>query len=231
MSGPKFVRGDAALGTRLTRHQATASATSTLEVVGRRKPIDVSWLRLAAATYRLSSDLRDYVLFSVPAVTSDLPNRNAQAFTYEELVFFSPIYGRPTYRTFVGKPVHVEHKNEDPTQAKGVIFDASLVPVKKYGVYKVLLLVGVDRTKDPELARDVVRGETAWSMGALVDVFQCSVCGANVTRYPCTCFSTVGKGGLLQNRVVYELCVGVNYIEVSLVSDPADVTAWGSLLD
>jgi len=224
---PRFVRGDAALGTQLSRRMVTASADSL--TLGNRT-VDVSWLKFAAQTYKVSPDINDYVLAKVPVVTSDVPNRNLQGFTYEELVFYSPIYGRPTYKTFVGKPVHVEHRNEDPTQAKGVIFDAVLVPIPKYKIYKVVLLTGVDRTKDPDLARDVQRGDSAWSMGALVDVFQCSVCGANVTRYPCNCFSNVGKGGLLKQKLVYELCVGVNYIEVSLVADPADVTAWGSLL-
>jgi len=224
----RFVKGEVALAQRLPRSHVTVASADSLQVG--RKPLDISWLKLAAPAYKISPDINDYVLARVPVVTSDLPNRNLQAFSYEELVFFSPIFGRPTYKTFVGKPVHVEHQNEDPTQARGVIFDAVMVPVPRYQVYKVVILVGVDRTKDPALAREVERGESAWSMGALVNNFQCSVCGANVTQYLCDCMSNVGKGGLVDRQLVYELCVDVNYIEVSAVSDPADVTAWGDLL-
>ncbi len=129
---------------------------------------------------------------------------------------------------------HIDHENKDPLKAKGVIFDASLQFIPAYDVWKIRILAGWDRTKDPWLVDQIVRKKrTGYSMGALVENFVCSACGAidtNVSK--CRCMQK-GKGAVTADgKLVYTCCVGVNYIENSSVEDPADITAdteaiWG----
>lgn len=66
--------------------------------------IDVGWLPAASETYAISADPRDYVLVDIPIVTVDIPNRNLQAFPYEEVSYFDPLYGRMVYQSFERKP-------------------------------------------------------------------------------------------------------------------------------
>ncbi len=149
--------------------------------------IDISWLPAAAETYDISADPDDYVLVDVPIVTVDIPNRNMQAFPFEEVSYFDPMHGRCIYKTFSGKPTHIDHQNRDPLKAKGVHFDSSLEYIPAYGLYKIRVLTGWDRTKDPYLVNQILKGErNGYSMGALVSAFCCSVCGATDTNVnPC----------------------------------------------
>lgn len=193
--------------------------------------LDVSWLKGAADAYNISADPRDYILTEVPIVTSDYPNRNLDAFPYDSLTEFRPMLGRITYATFVGKPTHQDHDNKEPLKAKGIIFDASLRPVRVRGnkVYKVFILAGWDRTKDRNLAQAILSGKRpGHSMGALVGRTRCSFCGnmSDGARY-CTHIGPKRerKGRIIQGRLVYEDCYDVNYIENSSVDDPADVDA------
>ncbi len=189
--------------------------------------IDVSWLEAAADSYNISGDPRDYVLVDVPIVTVDIPNRNMQSFPFEEVSYFDPLYGKMVYQTFDRKPCHIDHDNKDPLKAKGVIFDAAIQYVPAYNVHKIRILTGWDRTKDPQLVDSILRKRrTGYSMGALVENFVCSVCGqidTNVRQCPCM---QRGKGAVMPNgSLVYQQCVGVNFIENSSVDDPADITA------
>lgn len=186
--------------------------------------IDISWLPAAAESYHISADPKDYVLVEVPLVTVDIPNRNLQAFPFEEVSYFDPLYGRMIYSTFIGKPTHIDHQNKDPLKAKGVNFDASLRYVPEYDVWKIFVLSGFDRTKDPHLVDQILRKKrTGYSMGALVENFVCSISGAVDTNIKPSRYS---KGQTFQDHLAYQICVGVNYIENSSVEDPADVTAY-----
>lgn len=198
-----------------------------------RSDIDVSWLSSAADSYDISADPRDYVLVDVPLVTVDIPNRNLQAFPYEEVSYFDPLYGQMVYQTFNRKPCHIDHDNKDPLRAKGVIFDSSMEFVPAYNVWKIRVLSGWDRTKDSWLAEQIVRKKrTGYSMGALVENFVCSICGqidTNVRKCP---DMRKGLGHVIKGKLVYQQCVGANFIENSSVDDPADITAetdaiWG----
>lgn len=192
--------------------------------------IDVSWLKLASETYHISPDIKDFIVVPVPVVTADFPNRNLQAFVYTELTSFDPILGRTIYNTFRGKPTHANHQNDDPTKAKGVIFDSSIQYVPKYKVWKVIILTGWDRTKDTDLVKQIEKKKrTGHSMGALVNDFRCSICDAVVSSgNPCKHFTEKGKGGVISDELIFEKCSGVNFIESSSVEDPADTSAYGS---
>jgi len=228
--GPTFVRGGVARSEHVIEAFRHRNDGNTMVLAGEsllHSNIDVSWLAAASDTYNISSDPRDYVLVDIPIVTVDIPNRNMQAFPYEEVSYFDPLYGKFVYNTFHAKPTHIDHENKDPLKAKGVIFDAALQYVPNYDVWKIRILGGWDRTKDPWLVDQILRKKrTGYSMGALVENFVCSCCGAvdtNVQKCPCM---RRGKGAITsENRLVFQACCGVNFIENSSVEDPADITA------
>ena len=238
-AGPHFVKGSVASSDRVIeafRHRHD-KRRDRLVLAGQsllNSDIDVSWLPAASETYDISADPRDYVLVDIPIVTVDIPNRNLQAFPYEEVSYFDPLYGKMVYQTFDKKPTHIDHDNKDPLKAKGIIFDSHLEPVQAYGVWKIRALAGWDRTKDPWLVDQIVRKRrNGYSMGALVENFVCSVCGQIDTNLrKCACMLR-GKGAVMPTgHLVYQQCVGTNYIEISSVDDPADITAetdevWG----
>lgn len=209
-------------------HMRVASS----EDLGKRV-LNIDWLPAAAEKYCISADINDYVINEVPIVAVDLPNRNLDEFSYEVMASFNEQQGRLTYSTFIGKPTFQEHANSDPTKAKGVHFDAQMEQDPKTGMWHVVVLAGWDRTKDRGLAEDILAGKrNAFSMGAFVDMTQCS-------HPDCSEQSSTGhimcehhRGGQLKGAVtadghlVYERCIGVNFIEMSEVGDPAQYDAY-----
>lgn len=230
--GPNFVRGAVAESSQVIeafrcRHERRNNSMVLAGESLLHGDIDVWWLPAASETYAISDDPRDYVLVDIPIVTVDIPNRNMQAFPYEEVSYFDPLHGRMVYQTFSGSPTHIDHDNKDPLKAKGVMFDAALQYVPAYNVWKIRILAGWDRTKDPWLVRQILtKKRTGYSMGALVNSFVCSVCGAvdtNIRKCPCM---QRGKGSVTTSgALVYQLCCGAQFIECSSVDDPADITA------
>ena len=57
-----------------------------------------------------------FLYVSVRACTADVPNLNFDMLPHEEL--------KTAYRTFVGKPVYVNHSNTNLDRARGYIIDA-----------------------------------------------------------------------------------------------------------
>lgn len=197
------------------------------------KEIDVSWLMSASDRYKISSDLKDYVIVELPGVTVDIPNRNMDEFSYEELTSWSPMLGRIVYTSFVGKPTFQDHDNKDPSKAKGTNFDTALLKGRSRtgkSVYQVMVLAGYDRTKDRSLVTSILsKKRRGYSMGALVDFTLCSVCGKVSSKGPkCDCMNKLGKGKVKLGKLIYDRCKGVNFIEISSVEDPAD---WDSYSD
>jgi hypothetical protein len=184
----------------------------------------IDWLPFAAERYAISSDINDYVIVEVPIVVETYPNRNLDAFPYEELTAWRTQQGRIAGTTFIGKPVHQDHKNQDDTKAKGIIFDASLR--KYHNHWHVVILKGFDRTKDARLAELVQKkNRIGHSMGCLVEHTECSLpwcrdIGDGIT----TCShirNGAGKGDLIRGHLVYEILRDFNFVESSSVEDPA----------
>lgn len=207
---------------------------------GYAAPVDISWLAYAAPKYDISPNIKDYVVVNIPALTSDVPNRNCQAFTLATLTEFDPEMGCMRYKTFVGKPCHQEHQNKVLAKAKGVILDASLQAVPHYGVAKVNLLAAFCRAKDNRLAEAIASGSSnSYSMGALASAFRCSVCGGIVgpaVKRTCTCkptdYNTLHLlGSVIKGRLHYHAAVDPTFFEISSVADPADYTANGSIIE
>lgn len=206
---------------------------------GYTAPVDISWLAFAAPKYDISPNIDDYIIVNIPALTSDLPNRNSQAFTLPTLTEFDPEMGCLRYRTFVGKPAHVEHQNKILTAAKGIILDASLQAVPRYKLAKVNLLTAFCKPKDTQLTAAISSGKRkGYSMGALASTFRCSVCGGVVgpsIRRTCKCTPTDYNtlellGGIYNGRLHYHAAVDPTFFEISSVADPADYTAIGDLV-
>ena len=193
--------------------------------------LDISWLPIAAPSLHISSNIADYVLVDVPIVVADFPNRNMDAFTFNQLTSYRPIMGMAAYRTFIGKPVHMDHDNMDPTRAKGVIFDATLVPF--HGMWHVKILKGFDRTKDRRLAQLVQKKDRiGHSMGALVERTECSApwCKFHSDgRITCEHIRNgEGKGDIINGHLMYEKMLDYYFVESSSVLDPAYPVALSS---
>lgn len=187
------------------------------------RPLDYSWLRGASETYQISDKIEDYVITEVPIVTVGYPNRNLHAFPYQEVTYFDPKFGKFVYQTFQGKPTFADHKNQNFVEAKGVHFDSSLRKVPGWNVWKIYVLLGYCRQKDPVLANKIEKGQRrGYSMGAWVSYFINSITGqiSNGTqplKHP--------KGTVYNGLLSYDLCTGVDYFETSSVEGPADVSA------
>jgi len=190
--------------------------------------LDISWLKFAAEQYHISPKIEDYVLLSVPIVVATFPNRNHDAFPYEEITKWRSPVGRVAFQTFISKPAHRDHDNQDDTKAKGVIFDASLE--KHFGQWHIVILKGFDRTKDKKLAEQVQqKNRVGHSMGALVEKTECSLPHCRfVSDGVSTCehiAGGAGKGQIIRGHLVYELLRDWVMVESSSVADPASATA------
>lgn len=183
------------------------------------------WLPAAAREYHISPSVADYVLTPVLTIPTDLPNRNCVGFPLRELLKFNVDDGMLAYKTFVGKPVHIEHDNQDPTKAIGVIVDAVLRPTEGYGggkMWRLFKLLAIDRTKNVERARKIIARElNTYSMGAWVQSFTCSYCGSPMGA--CAHLKANSKRDFyeLHGKLVYRLCKGIKGFETSSVEDPA----------
>lgn len=192
--------------------------------------LDLDFLPAAAESYHISSKPEDYIVVSLPIVTCCIPNRNLQGFPIEEVTHFDPLYGMMVYETFRKKPVHVDHNNDDPTKAKGVHVDASMQYVPKYDIWKINVLTIWDRSKDPQLVKNILdKKRKGYSMGATVSNFICSVCGRIDNMDANSCEHMKPAGGIWgdNRRLAMQLCTGVCYFETSnLENEPADPSAY-----
>lgn len=190
--------------------------------------LDISWLKSASAVYQISPSIKDYVLVEVPSVSVNYPNRNLDAFPRSELLKWRVAMSAMSFQTFRGKPTHIDHQNQDPSKAKGVIFDAMLLPVM--GKLHVVLLKGFDRSKDAQLAKQVQeRARVGHSMGALVEKTRCSLPWCRFESNGRTSCEHIangqGKGRIIQGHLVYEEMYDFYFIEDSSVLDPANLVA------
>jgi hypothetical protein len=144
------------------------------------------------------------------------------------------------YRTFVGKPVFVNHVNDNHRRARGVIIDAALHQDRNPDGTPdtwAEVLMEIDAVRFPKLAKAILKGEVdRTSMGCDVERSVCSACG-NEARTPAEYCSHIphlkGKrifrataGGKKVGELVRETCFGLRFFENSvLVEPPADPTA------
>lgn len=190
------------------------------------------WLPCAAEKLNISPNIKDYVIVPTIIMPSDLPNRNAVAFGLDQLTGWAVDAGMPAYKTWTGKPTFVEHKNDDPSQAKGIIFDSTMSPIPNTdgGLWKVMCLLGFDRTRDPALANDIMTGrKRCYSMGANAKDFACSICGALASQNGCEHVSPPGSAPKLKTDhngyLAFSYVIDPCGFETSSVSTPAYLSA------
>lgn len=183
-------------------------------------------LQAVAKIYNLSEDINDYI-FPVPrSVTADIPNNNGDCFEHDELTRFSPYHRCQVYQTFRNDPLHIEHAANDPKTARGYLPDAfymQLAPEDRH----VLCVAAVDTTKDRALGEGIADGSiNKFSMGCICAAVQCSFCNKVATsdRDLCDCLRWY-KMSKINGKQVFERCRGVEFQELSVVQNPADVTA------
>lgn len=160
-------------------------------------------------------------------------NDNYDNFPAEEI--------KKAYRTFIGKPVFVNHRNEDHRRARGVIIDAALHedrnPDGSPDTWAEVLME-VDGCSFPKLAKALLAGHIdRTSMGCDVQMSVCSACGNKATNPSEYCVHIPAmKGtriyrhtanGKRRGEVIHETCYGLGFFENSLlVEEPADPTAY-----
>src|SRR6476646_3684193 len=125
-----------------------------------------------------------YLYVRTRAISSRV-NKNNDGWPSEELA--------NGYKTFIGRPVFVDHNNSDPNRTRGVIIDSKLhvedektsaldpyyatAPDNHKPPTWIEILIEVDAKTYPKLAKKIQSGEIdATSMGANIDRSMCSVC-------------------------------------------------------
>lgn len=208
------------------------------QVAGEERTIDANlWLPRAAEHYQISPKLSDYILVPVPSVISELPNTNGDSVSKEELMRFVPELGQLAYRTWVGKPTYIEHRNKDITKARGVILDVFLRKLNNFsgGHVKVVKLLGFDRTKDPVLCQAILENKVnTYSLGMYFKSYSCSVCENEVGQnYGRACSHTQPRRKTYKQsdgRLVFRKCKHIVGFETSVVADPAYVLANSNMI-
>lgn len=148
---------------------------------------------------------------------------------------------KTAYLTFVGKPVFVNHHNDDHRRARGVIIDAALhEDTNPDGTPDTWceVLMEVDAVRFPKLAKAILAGHIdRTSMGTDVAFSVCSYCG-NKASTPLEYCRHIPKlkgqrirrttaSGSQEDVLVREICYGLKFFENSLlVEEPADPTAY-----
>jgi 8-oxo-dGTP pyrophosphatase MutT (NUDIX family)/GNAT superfamily N-acetyltransferase len=145
------------------------------------------------------------------------------------------------YRSFIGKPVFVNHSNEDHKRARGVVIAAALHhDINPNGMPDTWceVLMEVDAVRFPKLAKAIVLGHIdRTSMGVDVEYSICSACGNKATNPAEYCrhipqmkgskiVRRNAKTGRPEETLIFETCFGLSFFENSLlVEEPADPTA------
>ena len=156
---------------------------------------------------------REGFLYVRSRAISNRTNDNYDTWPEDEL--------RQAYATFIGKPVFVNHHNDDVRRKRGVIIDAALHedigPDGRPDVW-IEVLMEIDAIRFPRLAQAILAGDIErTSMGADVGESECSYCG-NVATTPSTYCAHIKsfKGRRLARRnpdgseeevLVHEICI------------------------
>lgn len=185
-------------------------------------------IEYASRQYKISNKINDYAVVPVPIIITDAPNVNGVAFSAKALAGFAPDMGMPHFKSWIGKPTYEEHNNKIIEEAKGIIVDCVMNKVRnRPGYYKIVTLLSFDRTKDPILYDKITSGKSnAYSMGAYVGHYSCSICGAemeNKNQIKCGHITTTGVTFYrdYKKRLIYRNAHNVCGFEVSHVSNPA----------
>lgn len=190
-------------------------------------------LMKSAHRHAFAYEPREGYLYVRSRAISSRTNDNFDTFPAEEI--------KKAWATFIGKPVFVNHHNDDHRRARGVIIDAALhedtAPDGTPDTW-IEVLMEIDAINFPKLAAAILAGDIErTSMGCDVRYSVCSVCSnkASTPSEYCKHIPRL-KGKRIRRRtasgsgtedvLVHEVCHGLSFFENSvLVEPPADPTA------
>jgi len=179
-------------------------------------------------------EVRPGFLYVRSRAISSRCNDNFDEFPAEEI--------KQGYKTFIGKPVFVNHHNDNHRRARGVIIDAVLHedfnPDGSPDTWAEVLME-VDAINFPKLADAIQKGHIdRTSMGTDVAYSICSACGNKASSPAEYCahiprqkgqrlYKADPKTGVKEGILIREICYGLSFFENSLlVEEPADPTAF-----
>ena len=228
MFKPKFSKGMSRVEAKRLPHMFDKDSEMAASVdIPTPFPFD-QLLGYAHKTYKISKYVEDYVLVPVPIIITDIPNANGVGFPAKSLSTFSPVHGMPHFKTWVGKPTHDEHQNSKHTQSKGIVIDSVMNPVRnRPNFWKVVTLLAFDRTKDKAIYDDISkRRANAYSMGAYLEYYKCSICDARAGDKKMLRCNHIGSDAtqfyqLADGRLVYREAWFPQGFEISRVDNPA----------
>ena len=98
---------------------------NTSAFLNQKIPLDIqAALKIVASEYDISDNPSDYFFEAIRGNTANVPNENKDAFHKNELLRFDHRLGKQDYRTYELKPHHINHRAENPLNARGFILDA-----------------------------------------------------------------------------------------------------------
>lgn len=187
-----------------------------------------------AHKHEFKYDVEPGYIYVVSRAISSRCNDNFDHFSAAEI--------KKGYPSFIGKPVFVNHENDNHKRARGVIIDAALHEDKNRDGSDdtwVAVCMMIDAKTFPKLAQEILAGNIErTSMGVDVERSECSSCG-NVATTPMEYCAHIprAKGQMVYRhdqrtgshsaQLIYESCYGLHFFENSLlVEPPADPTAF-----
>lgn len=174
---------------------------------------------------KLSEIQDDYVYVAVRALTADVPNNNGDLFRLAELERIDDYTKQPVYKSFVNKGVYTNHQSDKVENSIGYIIDAELI--KDASDPHVQIIIAIDSKKAPDIARGISTGRLRnFSMGCSIKYSTCTICGRKVESDKDFCDHLKKFRGMKYGKdIVAEELHGVQFIEISSVSVPADPKA------
>ncbi len=182
-----------------------------------------TWLQRAAEYHNLSRNINDYILVTVPAMITRIPNTNGDSVDLKQFTAWNEPCARMAYKTWEGRPMYIEHQHK-PEWVRGLIFGTFMRPTKFQNIQKLVMLAALDRTRDQvRCARVLKRELNTYSMGMMYSAYQCSVCGHIAGKgigAPCS-HTRPGKPTyqLTDGRLVYRRCMNITGFELSLLEN------------
>jgi hypothetical protein len=206
---------------------------STAILAVEKAPTDAAGLRRMAHRAVFEYEPRPGFIYIRSRAISSRCNDNFDEFPADEI--------KQSYMSFVGKPVFVNHNNDNHRRARGVIIDAKLhedtAPDGRPDTWAEVLME-VDAVKFPKLAKAILAGHIdRTSMGTDVAFSVCSACGnkattpmeycAHIPRMKGQRIYRTTASGRKEGVLIREICHGLKFFENSLlVEEPADPTAF-----
>jgi hypothetical protein len=206
---------------------------STAIIAVEKAPNDAAGLRRMAHRAVFDYEARPGYIYIRSRAISSRCNDNFDEFPAPEI--------KEAYKTFVGKPVFVNHNNDNHRRARGVIIDAALHedtgPDGRPDTWAEVLME-VDAVRFPKLAKAILAGHIdRTSMGTDVAFSVCSACGnkattpleycAHIPRMKGMRIQRTTASGKKEGVLIREICHGLKFFENSLlVEEPADPTAF-----